>query len=145
METCEKNPNKKLIFGNDSRPYIDIQWKTGKLFISNAVFKHIGKPDAIRLLWNPTKCSLIIQPAKNDDPDSFPVTGKRYAECGSLLISSVTFIYKIWLETDWDKTLNYRTVGKYNERHNVVVFDLKKAIASEIPRNVRGGGAKKTA
>ena len=41
----------ELIYGNDC-PYIDIQWQKGYIFVSNAVFRLIGKPSGICLLWN---------------------------------------------------------------------------------------------
>jgi hypothetical protein len=121
-----------LIYGNDC-PYIDIRWKKGSIYISNAVFRLIGKPSGIRFQWNAAKCSLIIEPTDINNPDSFPVIGKRYAQRKSMFIGSITLINEIWAATEWDKTLRYRIVAKYNEPSNVVIFELKKAVTSEIP------------
>jgi len=62
---------------------------------------------------------------------------------GSLFIGSITLIHEIWTVIDWDKTLRFRIVEKYNEMSNVAIFEMKDAIASEIPRNIRGGRPKK--
>ena len=42
-----------------------------------------------------------------------------------------------------DLTLRFRIVAKYNEPSNVAIFEMKNAIASEIPRNIHGGRPKK--
>jgi hypothetical protein len=136
--------NSELTYGTDC-PYIDIQWQTGRIFASNAVLRLIGKPSGIRLLWNVAKRSLIIEPTTIDDPNGFPVIGRTYAKSGSLFIGSVTLVNEIWTATMWSKTLRYRIVAKYNEPSNVAIFEMKDAIASEIPRNRHGGRPKKVA
>lgn len=136
-------PDSELTYGNDC-PYIDIQWQKGRIFISNAVFRLIGKPTGIRLLWNAGKQSLLIKPSDINDPDAFPVIGTTYVKNGSLFIGSRTLIYDIWEVLDWDKTLRFRIVAKYNKQSNVAIFDMKDAIASEIPRNIRGGRPRKS-
>ena len=134
MQQNRNIPDTELTYGNDC-PYINIQWKKGQIFVSNAVFRLIGNPSGIRLLWNAAKCTLIITPTDIDDPDGFPVIGQTYAKSGSLFIGSVTLIHKIWAASDWDKTLRYRIVAKYNEQSNVAIFEMNDAVASEIPRN----------
>ena len=138
METLDS----ELTYGSDC-PYIDIQWQTGRIFISNAVFRLIGKPGGIRLLWNASKRSLLIEPTGIDDPNGVPVIGHKYAQDGSLFIGSITLVHEIWAATEWEKTLRYRIVAKYNEPSNVAIFEMKDAVASEIPRNIRGGRPKK--
>ena len=138
MEKCEAILNTELTYGIDC-PYIDIRWKKGSIYISNAVFRLIGKPGGIRFQWNAAKCSLVIEPTDINNPDGFPVIGKRYAQRKSMFIGSITLINEIWAATKWDKTLRYRIVAKYNKPSNVAIFELKNAIASEIPRNIRGG------
>jgi len=142
MQQNRNIPDTELTYGNDC-PYINIQWKKGQIFVSNAVFRLIGNPSGIRLLWNAAKCTLIITPTDIDDPDGFPVIGQTYAKSGSLFIGSVTLIHKIWAASDWDKTLRYRIVAKYNEQSNVAIFEMNDAVASEIPRNIHGGRPKK--
>jgi len=142
MEQYKNITYTELFYGNDC-PYIDILWKKGRIFVSNAVFRLIGKPGGVRLQWNATKLTLIIESTNIDDPDGFPVIGQTYAKCGSLFIGSVTLIHEIWASTDWDKTLRFRIVAKYNEISNVAIFELKDAISSEIPKNTRGGRPKK--
>jgi len=129
--------NSELIYGNDC-PYIDIQWQTGQFFISNAVFRLIGKPSGIRFQWNAAKRTLIIEPTDIDDLDCYPVIGKRYAQRSSLFIGSVTLMHEIWRATGWDKTLRYRIVAKYNEPSNIAIFEMKDAVASEIPKKISG-------
>jgi hypothetical protein len=141
MEQDRNTPNKSLTYGNDC-PYIDILWEKGSIYISNAVFRLIGKPGSIRFQWNAAKRSLIIEPACIDNPDGFPVIGKRYAQRKSMFIGSITLINEIWAATEWEKALRYRIVAKYNEPSNVAIFELKEAIASEIPKNIRSGRAK---
>ncbi|NDV96748.1 hypothetical protein D0T84_17790 [Dysgonomonas sp. 521] len=142
MEDYRSIPDSELTYGKDC-PYIDIQWEKGRIFISNAVFRLIGKPSGIRFLWNAGKRSIIIEPTSIDDPDGFPVIGATYAKYGSLQIGCSTLIREIWPVVDWDKTLRFRIVPKYNEQSNVAIFELKDAIASEIPRNRRGGRPQK--
>jgi len=54
-----------------------------------------------------------------------------------MFIGSITLTNKIWAATKWDKTLRYRIVAKYNEPSNVAIFELEKAVASEIPKNIQ--------
>jgi len=129
----EENRIPELTYGNDC-PYIDIQWKKGRIFVSNAVFRLIGKPGGIRLQWNAVRRSFIIEPTDIGDPDGFPVIGRRYAQRGSLFIGSTTLINEIWSVIGWDKTLRYRIVAKYNVQSNVAKFELKDAVAFEIPK-----------
>ncbi len=136
MEQHRNISDAELIYGNDC-PYINIQWKKGQIFVSNAVFRLIGEPSGIRLLWNAAKCTLIIAPTKIDDPDGFPVIGQTYTRNGSLFIGSVTLIHTIWSVTEWDKTLSFRIVAKYNEVSNVAIFEMKNAVASEIPKKAK--------
>jgi hypothetical protein len=133
MEQHKTISNTRRTYGNDC-PYIDIQWQKGQIFVSNAVLRLIGKPSGIRLLWNANKRTLIIKPTDINDPDGFPVIGKTYARSGSLFVGSVTFIYTIWMAIEWDKTLRFRIVAKYNEVSNVAIFEMRDAVASEIPR-----------
>ena len=134
--------NLELTYGNDC-PYIDLLWR-GRIFLSNAVLRLIGKPGGIRFLWNVAKCTLIIQPTDISDPGGFPVIGITYAKNGSMCIGSITLINEIWsVIAEWDKTLRYRIVAKYNKPANIAIFELKDAVASEIPRNIRGGRPKK--
>ena len=140
MEQYKNIPESELTYGVDC-PYIDVQWKKGQIYISSAVFRLIGKPSGIRFQWNNAKCSLIIEPTNIENPDGFPVIGKHYAQRKSMYIGSTTLINEIWAATNWEKTLRYRIVAKYNEPSNVAIFELKKAVASEIPRNIRSGDA----
>jgi len=142
MEQHRNIPDTEFTYGNDC-PYISIQWEKGHIFVSNAVFRLIGKPSGIRLQWNAAKRTLIIEPTDINDPDGFPVIGVTYTKHGSLFIGSTTLIHEIWTVIDWDKTLRFRIVAKYNEVSNVAIFELKNAVASEIPRNRRGGRPKK--
>ena len=133
MEQHKNTLESELTYGIDC-PYIDIQWKKGSIYISNAVFRLIGKPSGIRFQWNSAKCSLIIEPTNIDNPDGFPVIGKQYTQRKSMEIGSITLVNEIWTATKWDKTMRYRIVAKYNEPSNVAIFELKKAVASEISK-----------
>ena len=130
-----------MTYGIDC-PYIDIQWQKGRIYVSNAVLRLIGEPSGIRLLWNPAKRSLIIKPTNIEDPDGFPVIGKKYVQRGSLYIGSNTLINEIWVSDDWDKSLRFRIVAKYNEPSNVAIFEMKDAVAFERSRNIRDGRPK---
>jgi len=141
MEQYRNISDTELTYSNDC-PYVDLLWQ-GRIFISNAVLRLIGKPSGIRFLWNAAKRSLIIEPTDIDDIDGFPVIGQTYAKYGSLIIGSITLVHEIWTVTDWDKTLRYRIVAKYNTLSNLAIFELKDAVASEIPRNIHGGRPKK--
>ena len=142
MEQYRSIPDVELTYGIDC-PYIDIQYEKGRIFISNAVFRLIGKPGGVLLLWNPVKRSLAIKPTTIDDPDGFPVIGTTYVKFGSLFIGSRTLIDDIWAVLEWDRTLRFRIVAKYNEHSNVAIFEMRDAIASEIPKNIHGGRPKK--
>ena len=136
MEQYKTIPESELAYSNDC-PYIAIQWKKGQIFISNAVFRLIGKPNGIRFLWSAAKRTLVIAPTDIYAPDAFPITTTRYAQYSSLFIGSITLINEIWAATEWNKTLRYRIVAKYNEPSNVAIFELKDAIASKISTNTR--------
>ena len=123
--------NPKLTYGNDC-PHIYFLWQ-GRIYISNTVLRLIGNPSGIRLLWNVAKRALIIQPTDISDPNGYPVIGKRYILRNSLLIGSTTLINEIWsVMTEWDKTLRYRIVAKYNKPSNVAIFELKYAEGSDL-------------
>jgi hypothetical protein len=138
MEQYNNIRDFELTYGNDC-PYIDIKWQKGIIFISNAVLRLIGKPGGIRFQWNMVKCSLIIESTSMDDPDGFPAIGRTYMQYGSLFVGCSTLVREIWSLIGWDKTMCYRIVAKYNEPSNIAVFELKDAVASEVPRNIRGG------
>lgn len=142
MEQNNNISGGELIYGNDC-PYIDINWR-GRFFVSNAVFRLIGKSGGIRLLWNPAKLTLLIAPTTIDDPDGIPLIGINYTKHGSLFMGSTTLMNEIWSVLDWDKTLRFRIVAKYNEPSNVAIFEMKDAVGSEIPRNIRGGRPRKS-
>lgn len=141
MGTYKVIPDSELTYGIDC-PYIDIQWK-GRFFASNAVFRLIGKSGGIRLLWNSKKRTLVIAPTTIDDPDGIPLVGVNYTMHESLIMGCATLIHEIWSVLDWDKTLRFRIVAKYNETSNVAIFEMDNAIGSEIPRNIRGGRPRK--
>lgn len=137
MEQNNNTPDPELTYSNDC-PYIDIQWR-GRFFVSNAVFRLIGKSGGIRILWNPLKRTLLIAPTTIEDPDGIPLIGANYVRNGSLFTGSTTLMHEVWTVMDWDRTLRFRIVAKYNEPDNVAIFELREAIGSEIPKNVRGG------
>jgi len=64
--------------------------------------------------------------------------GQTYVKTGSLFIGSVTLIHEIWSVLDWNKTLRFRIVAKYNEVPNVAIFELKNAVSAEILKNTHG-------
>lgn len=145
MEQTKQNnniPDTELTYGNDC-PYIDIKWQKGLIFISNAVLRLIGSPTGIRFQWNTVKQSLIIEATNIDDLDGYPVIGKNYTRHGSLFVGCSTLVREIWSVTEWDGTLRYRIVAKYNELSNIAIFELKDAVASEIPKNIHGGRPKR--
>lgn len=145
MEQTKKNKDisdTELIYANDC-PYIDIKWQKGTIFISNAVLRLIGSPEGIRFQWNAVRHSLIIEATSINDPDSYPVIGQTYTRHGSLFVGCSTLVREIWSVADWDEALRYRIVAKYNELSNLAIFELKDAVASEIPRNIHGGRPKR--
>jgi len=142
MEQNSNRSDSELVYGNDC-PYIDINWK-GRFFVSNAVFRLIGKSGGIRILWNPTKRSLLIAPTTIEDPDGVPLIGINYKKNGSLFTGSITLMHEVWEVMGWDKTLRFRIVAKYNESSNIAIFEMNEAVGSEIPRNIRGGRPRKT-
>jgi len=143
MEQYRSVPNSELTYGNDC-PYIDIVWQKGHMFVSNAVLRLIGKPGGIRFLWNAAKCSLAIEPTTIDDPNGYPVIGRTYDSYGSLFIGCTTLMDEMWTVIDWDKSLRFRIVARYNERSNIAIFEMREAIASEIQKNIHGRQKPKT-
>jgi len=134
-------PDTELIYGNNC-PYIDIQLEKGRIFVSNAVFRLIGNPSKVRLLWNAAKCMLLIMPTNVGDPDGLFVIGQPSVQHPSMCINSVTFVHRIW-SMKWNKTLRFRITARYNEPTNVAIFEMKNAVASEIPRNIHDGRVKR--
>jgi len=126
----------EIIYDRDC-PYMDIQYESGRMFISSAVFRLIGEPTAIRFHWNPTTCTLVIEPTSTGAPDSVPLIGYTYARHKSFFIGSLTLMHGIWTAIDWDKSLRYRIVAKYNVPNNIAIFELDGAVAFEIPRKGR--------
>ena len=47
-------------------------------------------------------------------------------------VLSVTLINQIWSATNWNKTHRYKIIAKSNKPSNLMIFDLKDAVASEI-------------
>jgi len=119
----------ELVCENDC-PYIEIQWQIDNIFISNAVFKLIGNPNTIRFRWSSSERSLIIEPTDNDDVNGISLAEWSDAS-GDLFIDSPMFIDEIWQSGEWDKSLNYSIIAKYNVPSNVAIFDMKEAVATE--------------
>ena len=131
MVRYKKTSDTELTFGSNC-PYVDIRCDVGNLSISSAVLKLLGNPTGVRFRWNPAKYTLVIEPTTIEDPDGFPVIGATYANKGSLFIGCQTLIRGIWKVIDWDKTLRYRIIAKYNETNNIAIFELDGAIAFEV-------------
>ena len=131
MEHNKNIPDTELIYGTNC-PYIDIQWKKGRIFVSNAVFRLIGNPSGIRLQWNAAKRILIVEPTDIDNLYAFPVRGKKYKQH----IDSATLIHEIWSTSDWNKMQCFKVVAKYNKISNIAIFDMKEAVAVEIKRDI---------
>ena len=139
MPQYRKLSPKQIIYDNNC-PYIDIQYESGRMFISNAVFRLIGLDNSggIRFWWSSTKNAIIIQPTTIDDPLGFPLIGVQYRKDRSLFIGCCSFMDEIWKTIDWDKMLRYRIVAKYNIPTNTATFELDGAVAFEIPRKKIG-------
>jgi hypothetical protein len=137
MPRYRKLSPKQITYGNNC-PYIDIQYESGRMFISNAVFRLIGNPTGIRFLWNSVKCVIIIEPTTIENPEGFPIIGEQYRKDRSMFIGCCSFMDKIWKTIDWDKMLRYRIVAKYNVPTNTAEFELDGAVAFDIPRKKIG-------
>jgi len=132
MEQPENTSNKIPIY--DEFPYIEIEYETGRLFISKSVFELIGKPKAINVLWDTNTCALAICPDNsNDEDDRYFVTERDYKRKSLFSIKVIpNLIREVFLKSDLDKTHRYRVkVTQYYEPKNAAIIKMENAVVSD--------------
>lgn len=84
----------------------------------------MGYPKRVRLLINPEKKELAIQPCNDYETLSFKVPSDFLDDKHGFELSSQKLISLIYQTMCWQKDKSYRVYGSYNPKENIVVFQL---------------------
>ncbi|MCL2247631.1 MAG: hypothetical protein FWC10_11090 [Lentimicrobiaceae bacterium] len=112
---------------SDSCPYIDICINSDNMLVSDAAFRLIGNPDAVRFWTNPETKTLVIQPVDADAPHGINVE-QYVCENYDCFQSEILGVFHTVMPDDLDWSKHYRVIAKHNVLSNVAIFDLKEAI-----------------
>ena len=107
-------------------PGISFCEKFGRIIVFKKTLELLGFPAYYRFLFDPEGQSFAVQSCEMDDEGShkLPKLIKNdYCEIKSLAL--VKFIYK---SCRWNGEISYRIPGQMVPNHNLVRFDLNKAL-----------------
>ena len=99
--------------------------------INKGTILQIGYPKRIRLLVNPERKELIVQPCNEHEPLAYKVPKDFGHNKHGLEINSLSLMTVLCKTFGWDKTVHYKAYGRYVEKENIVVFDLADCEAVE--------------
>lgn len=107
--------------------YISFYLKANCIHIYVSALRDIGSPKRICFMIDEQGRSLLVAPYKNTDFKSHSVPVSVYSGRTTFRIFSVHLCGLIASSHNWDPSCSYRVPGKYNSKHNVVVFNLNDA------------------
>lgn len=107
--------------------YISFYLKANCIHIYVSALRDIGSPKRICLMIDEQGRSLLVAPYENTDFKSHSVPVSVYSGINPFRIFSVHLCRLIASSHNWDPSCSYRVPGKYNSKHNVVVFNLNDA------------------
>lgn len=107
--------------------YISSYLKANCIHIYVSALRDIGSPKRICFMIDDRGRSLLVAPYENTDFKSHRVPVSVYSGRATFRIFSVHLCGLIASSHNWDPSCSYRVPGKYNSKHNVVVFNLNDA------------------
>ena len=113
----------------DQRPaVIVVDIKRKKIRIFRKVIYLLRLPHYIMLLVNPAEKTIAINPS-GPTPTSHPV---KYDDHNSYELCSLS-LSRTFLEImpEWHEDGKYRLEGKYIEKENIIVFDMRNAVMTK--------------
>ncbi len=102
-----------------------------KMIFGSVCFVRLGKPEYVRLMFDPKGKRIAVQGSNKKTKDSIYLNPER--KCKQFGIYGQGYVPEICkLMPNWKSELRYNIIGEYYEDENVLVFDMNKAVASEV-------------
>lgn len=102
-----------------------------KMMFGSVCFNKLGKPEYVKLMFDPKGKRIAVQGSAKKIKDSIYLNPERkFKQFGIYGQGYVPQICK--LMPNWKSELRYNIIGEYFEEENVLVFDMNKAVASEV-------------
>ena len=109
-------------------PHISFYLKVNCIHAYVSALRDIGSPKRICFMIGEQGKSFLVAPYENNDFKSHKVPLSVYSGSDTFRICSVRLCRLIASSQNWNPNCSYRVTGKYNAKHNVVVFNLADAV-----------------
>ena len=106
-----------------------------KMAMNRNVLRALSNPRYIQFWWSPSKKTLLIGNAADNDQSSFEVSDYSYSRKGNMNIRSIVFINAIMSATKWHGCKTYSILGEYVPELDMVAFRTEDAVETEAPIN----------
>lgn len=102
-----------------------------KMIFGSLCFVKLGKPEYIRLMFDPKGKRIAVQGSGKKIKDGIYLNPER--KCKQFGIYGQGYVPEMCkFMPNWKSELRYNIIGEYHEEENVLVFDMNTATASEI-------------
>ena len=126
---CQKAGESHLEKTTSNRLFASFYGKDFRIYFTKTVMRTLGKPQYICLKINKDRSSFLVMPCEGKDVMSFRVPENLFSERGAKMrIRSQGFVMDLFFRNGLDIEQTYRVEGEYLEKHNAVVFNVKKAV-----------------
>lgn len=95
-----------------------------KIRINQQSILAIGYPKRVRLLINPEKKEIALQPCNEFEKLAFKVPNDFGDDTHGFELSSISLTELIVDTMNWTRDVHYRVFGRYIEKENIIVFPL---------------------
>lgn len=95
-----------------------------KIRINRQSILDMGYPKRIRILINPEKKELVLQPCNVYEKLAFKVPNDFGDNTHGLELSSISLTDLLTDTMGWKKDVHYRIRGRYIKKENIIVFPL---------------------
>ena len=108
----------------NSKYTIFFSTKWYKIRINQQSILDIGYPKRLRILINPEKKEMVVQPCNKYEKLAFKVPNDFGDTSHGFELSSAKLTGLIVDTMGWTRGVHYRICGKYIEEENIIVFPL---------------------
>ena len=123
---ADENSNEKKVSKNHLTA--SFYGKDFRIHFTKDVIRVLGKPKYICIKVNKNMTSFLVTPCEGKMYMSFQVPENLFVSSSAKMrISSQGFILDLFRKNELCIGQTYRVEGEYLEKHNAVVFNLKKA------------------
>ena len=110
---------------SDETIMVTFSYREYRIRVSRGIIRSLGKPPYVRLLINPDKMVMCIQPCDdNREYGTFKVPKNIFLESTKFRINSAYFVAMLFERMGWDEQTSYYVTGKYVAENNVVLLNL---------------------